>query len=499
MSTLVRSAAPADEPARDRTAARVVTATFAFGVLVWLSTTLVTGRVERWPRIYDDAYYYFGIAKNVVDGYGLTMDRLDPASGFHPLWMYVLIPIFALTRSHETVTLTVIQLFQIGLWALSTGLLFTILRRPCGAWAAWMATAVLIFPRYLNQLVSGLESGLSLFLLLCTIRRLAMRGPPDRWRSDPVLGVLLGLGLLARLDTIFIAFSLACWLLVGDWQRGTWKRQLWPSTRWGILSLWPTIALVVPYLLFNKLHFGHAMPLSGMLKSSFPHVGFNVRGLDPSQLLLFGCGLVAASGRLNAVRGRLLSVTRALVIGNAAHLLYMTLFMKWAVFPWYFTTFYPAGLIGIAGVLAALLRSRPLAMQSAAAALWTIALLASLGISIGTRVGKGWNETPALEAAQWVDRNLDANAILAMKDSGAFSFFSHRRVMNLDGLANSLEYQRALCTGHLEKFLRAKGVGYISQHSLLAAVQTGYGEATMVYPCHLNGGEDGRLLLRERD
>jgi hypothetical protein len=34
---------------------------------------------------------------------------------------------------------------------------------------------------------------------------------------------------------------------------------------------------------------------------------------------------------------------------------------------------------------------------------------------------------------------------------------------------------------------------------LLAAVQSGYGEATMVYPCHLNGGEDGRLLLRERD
>jgi hypothetical protein len=498
MSPLARTRSPVAEPTRDRTVTQVAAAVFAFGFVVWLATSLVTGRVERWPRIYDDAYYYFGIAQNVVDGYGLTMDRLDPASGFHPLWMYVLIPIFALTRSHESVSLAIVQVLQIGLWALSSGFLFTILRQPCGALSAWMAVAVLIFPRYLNQLTAGLEGGLLLLLLLYTIRRLATR-EPERRRAEPVLGVWLGLVLLARLDTVFVAFSLACWLLVGDWQRATWKRQLWPSMRWVLLSLWPTIALVVPFLLFNKLYFGHAMPLSGMLKSSFPHVGFNVRDLDPSQLLLFGCGIVAASGRLNAVRGRLLSLTRALVIGNAAHLLYMMLFMKWAVFPWYFISFYPAGVIGIAGMLAPLLRTRAPGMQLATAALWTGALFASVGVSLATRVGNAWYETPALEAARWVDRNLDANAILAMKDSGAFSFFSHRRVMNLDGLANSLEYERALCTGHLEEFLQAKGVGYISQHSLLAAVQSGYGEATMVYPCHLNGGEDGRLLLRERD
>ncbi len=46
----------------------------------------------------DDAFYYFKTAQNVSEGYGLTFDRIGRSSGFHPLWMLVCIPVFALAR-----------------------------------------------------------------------------------------------------------------------------------------------------------------------------------------------------------------------------------------------------------------------------------------------------------------------------------------------------------------------------------------------------------------
>ncbi|RIK27074.1 MAG: hypothetical protein DCC54_04475, partial [Anaerolineae bacterium] len=46
--------------------------------------------------IRDDAYYYFKVAQNISEGLGSTFDGINPTNGYHPLWMLVCIPIFAL-------------------------------------------------------------------------------------------------------------------------------------------------------------------------------------------------------------------------------------------------------------------------------------------------------------------------------------------------------------------------------------------------------------------
>ena len=48
--------------------------------------------------IRDDAYYYFKVAENIGLGHGSTFDGINPTNGYHPLWMLVCIPIFALAR-----------------------------------------------------------------------------------------------------------------------------------------------------------------------------------------------------------------------------------------------------------------------------------------------------------------------------------------------------------------------------------------------------------------
>ena len=49
--------------------------------------------------LHDDAYYYFKIASNITQGFGITFDTINPTNGFHPLWMLVLLPLFALITS----------------------------------------------------------------------------------------------------------------------------------------------------------------------------------------------------------------------------------------------------------------------------------------------------------------------------------------------------------------------------------------------------------------
>jgi hypothetical protein len=101
------------------------------------------------------------------------------------------------------------------------------------------------------------------------------------------------------------------------------------------------------------------------------------------------------------------------------------------------------------------------------------------------------------EAGEWVAANLPPDAVLSMKDSGIFSYFAQRRVMNLDGVANGFEYANALCAGRLEEFMRSRGVEYVAQHSVPEAVLSGaYETYTQVYPCHLQAGRDGALVLR---
>ena len=48
----------------------------------------------------DDAFYYLRIAANVASGRGLTFDGAAPTNGFHPLYLFMLVPIMAASRAN---------------------------------------------------------------------------------------------------------------------------------------------------------------------------------------------------------------------------------------------------------------------------------------------------------------------------------------------------------------------------------------------------------------
>ena len=58
----------------------------------------------------DDAFFYYKVAQNVLNGQGFSFDGINLSNGFHPLWMLVCLGIFWLSDYHLLLPLRVMIL-----------------------------------------------------------------------------------------------------------------------------------------------------------------------------------------------------------------------------------------------------------------------------------------------------------------------------------------------------------------------------------------------------
>ena len=54
--------------------------------------------------LYDDTYYYLGVARHLAAGLGSTFDGLNATNGYHPLWCWMLVPVTGLVADPGAVT-----------------------------------------------------------------------------------------------------------------------------------------------------------------------------------------------------------------------------------------------------------------------------------------------------------------------------------------------------------------------------------------------------------
>ena len=154
----------------------------------------------------DDAFYYFTIARQLAAGHGATFDGLAPTNGFHPLWLLLLTPVFALTGALRAGSWVGVHL-ALSLCALldvvSGVLLWRLLRRlgsPRGA--HWAAAVWFLSPVTVLLSLRGLESALNVTLFavwLWVVTWAFGDGTPDA-RRGALVGIVTGLAFLARTD-----------------------------------------------------------------------------------------------------------------------------------------------------------------------------------------------------------------------------------------------------------------------------------------------------------
>lgn len=168
----------------------------------------------------DDAYYYFKVAQNISEGHGSTFDRINPTNGYHPLWMLICIPIFALARFDLVLPLRILLLVMSGL-SVATGILFyrligKVFAPAIGAIAAlfWVFSFDVLGIVYQH----GLETGVAAFFVVLLVYKLF--GFEKSWRKNEVsrkqimmLGIIAALAMFSRLDLVFLAGITGLWIV----------------------------------------------------------------------------------------------------------------------------------------------------------------------------------------------------------------------------------------------------------------------------------------------
>src|SRR5512142_2007481 len=122
---------------------------------------------NRW-FIRDDAYYYFKVAQNISEGLGSTFDGIHSTNGYHPLWMLVCIPIFALARFDLILPLRVLVVVTGVLQVATAILLYRLVRSLLSAPIAVLAASYWAFDSYVLVFLykTGVESSIALFFIV---------------------------------------------------------------------------------------------------------------------------------------------------------------------------------------------------------------------------------------------------------------------------------------------------------------------------------------------
>jgi len=238
-----------------------------------------------------DAFYYFTIATNWVRFGAPTFDQVHPTNGFHPLWQWLTAlceaAIEGLGHSHLALPgvavvvgllLLAASLVLLGRASVKNGRVspaFALL--PLGAWPLaispvwWKARDALpskqmtpLFGTFWN-FCNGMESAL-LIAVFAAVLWFYVQRPIDTRSRAIVFGLLLGALALARLDHAILAVTIAgvpfaYHLLMRDARRA----------RLGACTLLAWLAVLLMYLGYNAATMGAAMPVSGAVKSTFPH------------------------------------------------------------------------------------------------------------------------------------------------------------------------------------------------------------------------------------
>ncbi|MBF0137742.1 MAG: hypothetical protein H7833_14835 [Magnetococcus sp. DMHC-1] len=238
-------------------------------ILILLATATLAMRPV--PALFDlpveeDGFMVLTNSRHIARGDGVSYDGHTLNNGFQPLWVFLNAPLYRLVNHDPEkmvrATLALHWLFFLG----SIGLIGAITRDAVprndaaqkkllfwlgalaygGAMAAWQ--------KHFN----GLETSCALFFYALTWRYY-QSGRAETLRGAMGFGALLGLLVLARIDTVYLVVLLALQRLFIRREQ-PWQQRFAAAAATGGMAL----LVSLPWWVYNVTLFGHLTPASGL-------------------------------------------------------------------------------------------------------------------------------------------------------------------------------------------------------------------------------------------
>ncbi|HUE98594.1 MAG TPA: hypothetical protein VMN99_05030, partial [Anaerolineales bacterium] len=259
----------------------------------------------------------------ISEGHGSTFDGINSTNGYHPLWMLICVPIFALARLDLILPLRVLLLVMSGLSVATGILLYRLLGRifapAIGAIAAlfWVFSYDVLATIYKQ----GLEAGIAAFFVVLLVYKLYEF--EMSWRRDQAsrkqiatLAVIAVLTMFSRLDLVFLAGMVGLWVVF----RGHLLRFFLPldiasifiltilafMTRVGLVGYYESVEIALTMVVISLIV---KIPCA-FLVGLYQHSGMTTAGGFFKRLLIFAVTgsaitgiLVLAIQRLGLVQG----------------------------------------------------------------------------------------------------------------------------------------------------------------------------------------------------
>ncbi len=439
----------------------------------------------------DDSFFYLIVAERLRDSGEFSFDGEHLSYGFQPLYQLLVAALACVVRDPVALlrgALVLGSVFHVA----SAGLLFLLVRRLFGSFGAWIALAFwLANPALAAWFWSVKENGLYALLLLWMFLDLerAMTSAEPR-RHARRLGVLFGLLALTRVNFVALWAVVAALVALG-WG---WRRPLVERLRWLAVSAGWACLVAGPWFVFARLHFGTALPISGVVKlaasknhvvgelglgwlspghcayaarAAADYLDWTLKGGASGYAPLLQGGVIAALAGWAWARFRrrvvppvfghpvlaLAAAIAACALSNAfLNALLMPQYLAYG--QRYTVPEYVALGVGVGGTAA--LARRTLASR---AGLVLLAPSLALGVLLWTevrRVDWEWG-APArdvlekrpstrlilLEVGLWVRDHVPDGERIGLQSPGIVTYFSRRKLIPLEPLVNSLAYFRA--------------------------------------------------------
>ncbi|ADI74113.1 hypothetical protein Metev_1244 [Methanohalobium evestigatum Z-7303] len=433
----------------------------------------------------DDTYYYYSLVRNIIDGKGIVFNYGIPTNGFHPLYVIILIPLFKLLyplgiNAPVYASLILMIIFSIG----TSIIIYLIMKNVLNKKAGLLAAFIWLFnPNILFVTLSAMETPIQIFFISLLTYYIVSKSniPKLSIKESAIIGLLIGLIFLSRMDGVFIGIGVISALVLRNFKQNKLETK-------SLIAIISTASLtVVPWLMWSFIKLNRITPISGealrilrLNSNTYPDLVFNSIYSTLSSVAHFFLNLeYSGTGYLSLffflfvpililtlkrdrIVFKLIYTFDFLVISSIIYFLFYW-FYEIGFRSWYTIYTYFLLTILFSAIIVKLIQElKPKKRQLAYILVIFILIFSfSFGGFVQYKEGQHPQEELKWRIGNYVNNNISPNNTIGSFNTGIYQYYTPKHnVINLDGVMNP-KALKAMKKGNITGYMMKNNIAFI--------------------------------------